>query len=96
METTGKKRSPIRSLQKKFFGVTLGAKVQNKNSSYIGEAPSLQHSTVASSMETNVNNISLIINPLERSEFESLDQEFLSKSAPTSIIEVSLEDKSYK
>lgn len=87
LESTGKKRSPIRTLQKKFFGVTLGAKAQQKNTSYIGESPSLHASAIASSMETNVNNISLIINPLERSEFEGIEQECLSKSAPTSINE---------
>lgn len=85
--TTGKKRSPIRTLQKRFFGVTLGPKTQQKNTSYIGESPSLQASAIAASLETNVNNICLIINPLERSEFEGIEQEFLSKSAPTSIIE---------
>lgn len=51
------KRSPIRALQKKFFGVTLGSK--NKTSNYISDK-NMSHSDGAS-------NISLIINPLDGS-----------------------------
>ncbi|KAG4078749.1 hypothetical protein HA402_015339 [Bradysia odoriphaga] len=65
-----KKRSPIRSLQKKFFGVTIGNK--NKTSNYISDKSSLPSESAS--------NISLIVNPLDNSTdfdavFEAGDSE---------------------
>lgn len=72
-----KKRSPIRSLQKKFFGVTIGNK--NKTSNYISEKS-------ASPMEAST--ISLIVNPLDSSsDLEAWESEncSLNGSVPTKI-----------
>ncbi|KAJ6643774.1 Protein dopey-1 like [Pseudolycoriella hygida] len=75
-----KKRSPIRSLQKKFFGVTIGNK--NKTSNYISDKSTLPSESAS--------NISLIVNPLDNSsDFETGDSEnyslTCSSSAPTKI-----------
>lgn len=85
-----KKRSPIRSLQKKFFGVTIGNK--NKTSNYISEKN-------VSTMENNTN-ISLIVNPLDSSsDIDAWESETgsLVGSAPTKtdhIVEDSLQTQS--
>lgn len=55
-----KKRSPMRQLQKKFFGVTIGTK--NKTSNYISEKSASPVDNGAASQ-----NISLIVNPLDSS-----------------------------
>lgn len=73
-----KKRSPIRSLQKKFFGVAIGTKYKMTN--YINDrlmTPDNQ------SLNSTTNNISLIINPLDNS-IDTIDRErSLSSSAPS-------------
>ncbi|XP_055387481.1 protein dopey-1 homolog isoform X2 [Condylostylus longicornis] len=68
-----KKRSPIRSLQKKFFGVTLGNK--NKTSNFVSDKVILTESE---------SSIGLIINPLDNSPDFSLETDVnsLSSSAP--------------
>ncbi|CAD7078230.1 unnamed protein product, partial [Hermetia illucens] len=79
MDTThNKKRSPIRSLQKKFFGVTLGNK--NKTSNFVSDK--------TASLTESDSNIGLIINPLDlSSDVEAGDSELgsLSSSAPNKI-----------
>lgn len=94
-----KKRSPIRSLQKKFFGVTIGNK--NKTSNYISDKSALPSESARYiliflyfrlhvSHESFFSNISLIVNPLDNSsDFEAGDSEncslTCSASAPTRI-----------
>ncbi|XP_055920966.1 protein dopey-1 homolog isoform X1 [Eupeodes corollae] len=70
-----KKRSPIRSFQKKIFGVTLGSK--NKTSIFVSDK-------TTSSITESDTNIGLTINPLEN-EMDSVGSEeipSLSSSAP--------------
>ncbi|XP_059613480.1 protein dopey-1 homolog isoform X2 [Phlebotomus argentipes] len=81
------KKSPIRSLQKKFFGVTIGnaAGKSGKPANYITEKNSADHNS----------NISLIVNPLDTSsDVENVDSDIasLSSSAPTKMVsEVTVE-----
>lgn len=57
--TSGKKKSPIRHLPKKIFGVTLSGKT-NKTSNFVSDKTPL-----ASEALQDINTIGLIINPLE-------------------------------
>ncbi|XP_055704416.1 protein dopey-1 homolog isoform X2 [Phlebotomus papatasi] len=88
LEGAKQKRSPIRSLQKKFFGVTIGnatATKGGKPSNYITEKNSSEHNS----------NISLIVNPLDNSsDAENVDSDItsLSSSAPTKMITESATD----
>lgn len=76
-----KRSSPIRSLQKKFFGVAIGTKY--KMSNYINDRLMTPDNH---SMNSATNNISLIINPLENS-IDNIDRErSLSSSAPSQTI----------
>lgn len=85
MEISAKqKRSPIRSLHKKFFGVALGGRNMNnsnKPNNFLDKSMSVSE---------NNSNISLIINPLENtSDLDSAEHDdyvSLSSSAPTQII----------
>lgn len=70
--------SPIRSLQKKFFGVAIGTKYKMTN--YINDRLMTPDSN---SLNNTSNNISLIINPMENS-IETIERErSLSSSAPS-------------
>lgn len=60
MSANKHKRSPIRSLHKKFFGVTITNK--NKTSNYISDK-----NVVSPSSDGNITNIQLIVNPLDNS-----------------------------
>ncbi|EDW31651.1 GL10846 [Drosophila persimilis] len=62
METTSgaKKKSPIRNLPKKIFGVTLSGGKTNKTSNFVSDKTAL-----ATEAAQDVNTIGLIINPLE-------------------------------
>ncbi|GAB0100064.1 Protein dopey-1 homolog [Sergentomyia squamirostris] len=75
------KRSPIRSLQKKFFGVTIGNAAGKgvKPSNYITDKNNTDHTS----------NISLIVNPLDNSsDVDNVDSDItsLSSSAPTKMV----------
>ncbi|XP_055690996.1 protein dopey-1 homolog isoform X2 [Lutzomyia longipalpis] len=81
LEGAKQKRSPIRSLQKKFFGVTIGnsAGKNGRPSNYISEKNNSEHNS----------NISLIVNPLDTSsDVDNADSDItsLSSSAPTKLV----------
>lgn len=61
-----KKRSPIRSIQKKIFGVSIGSKSNSSQvSNYITNDASKEVASTASVDDSNFTKISVIINPLE-------------------------------
>jgi hypothetical protein len=85
LEST-KKKSPIASFPKKILniatkGTSSGDKMREKGLMPSSSTTTSNLSTLPTSSDTDINNISLIVNPLEMQE----ESGYVSKSAPTSI-----------